>query len=177
MSLEGLKEDSIQLLDELKRWPPEQLNYCPSVGSWSALMILDHLIKTERTVVAVMRTNLAKNNQVTLRQRIRSAIVLTVMALPMKVKVPKSVGFLVPGNGQLDLISLQDQWEQDRTQMAIFIQNLSSTEKKRGVFRHPAGGWTTPNGALLFLRAHIYHHKYQLRRIRKAWRTLKGQTI
>jgi hypothetical protein len=175
MSLAGLKDDLLKLLDELQQWTPEQLDFRPTPESWSALMILDHMIKTERTVLSVMRTNLAKNYQVTLRQRFRSAVVLTIMALPIKVKVPKAVTFLVPAQEQLDLDSLCKQWEEDRIHLSEFICGLSSEDRKRGVFRHPVGGWTTPNGALLFLRAHIYHHRYQLGRLQKAWRNRKTQ--
>jgi hypothetical protein len=59
------------------------------------------------------------------------------------------------------------EWADVRERLTDFLESLSSTDGKQGVFRHPFGGWTTANGALVFLRAHMHHHRYQLARLRR----------
>ena len=60
--------------------------------------------------------------------------------------------------------------------LAEFLAGLSVGDRKLGIFRHPAGGWTTAGGALLFLRLHLWHHSYQFRRLRKTLRAQQQAT-
>jgi hypothetical protein len=90
------------------------------------------------------------------------------MLLPTRLKVPGPVKAILPARIQRDLPALHHEWTDDRKALAAFLESLSGPDQKQGVFRHPFGGWTTPNGALLFLRSHLRHHRYQLARLRKA---------
>ena len=169
-SLAALERQTRSLLDELRTWTPEQLQRRPSSASWSALELLEHLMLTERAVLQMMRSNLGGGHDVTMSDRFRSAMVLAIMVSPLRLKVPHAVSELNPSKMHPDLISLCDAWSQDRRVLAEFLAGLSVADRKSGVFRHPAGGWTTAGGALLFLRLHLWHHSYQFRRLRKTVR-------
>jgi hypothetical protein len=121
----------------------------------------------ERAVLQMMRRNVGEGREVQIRDRFRSAMVLGMMASPLRLKIPHAVNQLNPSKMQPDLISLGDSWSEDRRVLAEFLAGLSVADRKLGVFRHPAGGWTTAGGALLFLRLHLWHHSYQFRRLRK----------
>lgn len=75
-SLSRLERRTQRLLDNLCTWTPERLQLRPSLESWSALDLIDHLMRTVRAVLATMRSNLSAGNDVTLRDRYRNAVIL-----------------------------------------------------------------------------------------------------
>ena len=175
-ALSRLERQTRSLIDQLCTWSPEQLRFRPSPTSWSALELIEHLMLAERAVLQTMRSNLGEGRDVTMIDRLRSAMVLALMALPLRLKVPHAVNQLNPSKMQPDLMSLLDSWSEDRRILAEFPGALSIADRKLGVFRHPAGGWTTAGGALLFLRLHLWHHSYQFRRLRKTVRVQQQAT-
>ena len=114
-----------------------------------------------------MRQNLRAGNRVTILDRFRSACIVGIMLAPTRLKVPGAVNSIMPLGTPKDLSALRKEWAADRQTLTSFLESLSGTEQQLGVFRHPFGGWTTPNGALLFLRSHLRHHLYQLARLRR----------
>lgn len=83
-SFSTLEKQTQRFLDELGTWTPEQLQFRLFSGSWSASDLIDHLVLTEWGVLATMRRNLLAAHKVTLRDRYRSAVVLGMMALPVR---------------------------------------------------------------------------------------------
>ena len=191
-SLSRLERRTRRLLDELCTWTPEQLRFRPSPASWSALELIEHLILAERAVSEMMRSNISEERDVRMRDRFRSALVLGLMALPLRLKtspsspspaslplrlnVPDTVKQIMPSEMQPDLRSLRDSWSGDRCDLADFLGRLSTADRNLGVFRHPVGGWTTASGAMVFLRLHLWHHWYQFRRLRTTVRALQNAT-
>jgi hypothetical protein len=115
-----------------------------------------------------MRRNLQAGNRVTILDHFRSARILGIMFLPTRLKVPGDVKSILPACVPKELSMLRQEWAADREQLAGFLKSLSGGDQQQGVFRHPFGGWTTANGALLSLRSHLRHHRYQLARLRRA---------
>jgi hypothetical protein len=130
----------------------------------------------ERAVLQMMRSSMGEGHGVKMSDRLRSAVVLGMMALPLRLKVPHAVDQIHPSRIRPDLLSLRDSWSGDRRVLAEFLGGLSVADRKLGVFRHPAGGWTTAGGALIFLRLHLWHHFYQFRRLRKTVRAQQRTT-
>jgi hypothetical protein len=175
-ALSRLERQTRSLLDELCTWTPEQFRFRPSPASWSALELSEHLMLAERAVLQMMRGSMGEGHEVRMSDRFRSAMVLGMMALPLRLKIPHAVNQLNPSKMQPDLMSLRDSWSEDRRVLAQFLAGLSVADRKSGIFRHPAGGWTTAGGALLFLRLHLWHHSYQFRRLRKTVRAQQRAT-
>jgi hypothetical protein len=167
-ALSRLERQTRSLLDELCIWTPEQLRFRPSPASWSALELIEHLVLTELAVLQMMRSNMGEGRDVTMIDRLRSAMVLAMMVSPVRLKVPHAVNQLNPSKMLPDLMSLRDSWSEDRRVLAEFLGGLSTADRKLGVLQHPAGGWTTAGGALLFLRLHLWHHSYQFRQTVRA---------
>ena len=94
------------------------------------------------------------------------------MLVPGRVKVPNVVTSILPTETERAFSALRQAWAADRAKLTGFLNSLSIVDLPKGVFRHPFGGWATANGALLFLRAHLQHHRYQLGRLRRATRDL-----
>jgi hypothetical protein len=167
-SLRRLNLTTESLFAELQSWPPESLCFRPTAEAWSALDLMEHLRLAEAAVLTTMQHNLEARNRITILDRFRSAFILGIMLLPTRVKVPGQVTEILPPAAQKDFEAIRKEWAEDRKRLAAFVESLSTTDHKRGIFRHPVGGWTTPNGALLFLRSHLRHHRYQVARLWKA---------
>lgn len=167
-SYSQLERSTQQMLALLAGWTPDQLQFRPQPGAWSALDVIEHLMLTEKSVLEGMQRNVGKGHAVTVGGRCRSAMVLAVMGLPTRVKVPASVTFVLPSAASTNLPAAAASWERDREQFTHFLEGLSNAQCKEGLFKHPIGGWATAAGAVLFLRAHQRHHRYQLSRLQKA---------
>jgi DinB superfamily len=173
-SMARLEKRTQSLLRELGKWSPEQLQFRPAPEAWSALQLVDHLIRVERTVLAAMRSHLSETHAIKANDRVQSAVLLVVMALPIRVKAPGPVAAAIrPVPTQPDLGSLRGTWASDRRLLTEFLRGLSAADRKKGLLRHPAGGWTSASGALLFVHLHLRHHRYQFARLRKAFKTQK----
>jgi len=171
-SLARLNRQTRQVTTELETWPAQRLSFRPSGEAWSALDVLEHLRLTEISVLAMMERTLPEQNRVTVQDHVLNARILAVMLLPARVRVPVAVKSILPTAIERDLSALRQAWEADRTKLAGFLESLSMVDRQQGVFRHPFGGWATANGALLFLRSHLHHHRYQLARLRRASKDL-----
>src|SRR5271167_314412 len=90
-SLSRLEGRTRSLINELCTWTPEQLQFRPSPTSWSALELIEHLMLAERAVLQVMRNSMGEGREVTVSDRFRSAVVLGMMSLPLRLKVPRAV--------------------------------------------------------------------------------------
>jgi hypothetical protein len=129
--------------------------------------VIDHLVRVETSVVRMMRGNLARDEQLSTAGRLRSAMVLLTMYLPTRVRVPRSAETVQPRIVAQSLAELEAEWYAAGREMERFLDSLSEAELKKALFKHPVGGWSTAAGALAFVRAHLYHHTYQLARLEK----------
>jgi hypothetical protein len=53
-----LESERIRLLTELSQWPPNEINVRPSPGAWSALEVLDHIVRVECETMVEVREGL-----------------------------------------------------------------------------------------------------------------------
>jgi hypothetical protein len=165
-----LETAKMSVLSELRGWPEGSLGKKPESGGWSALDVIEHLVLTERTIVETMRRNIGRPRRVRISDWLKNGIVISLMLLPARVRVPAGARQVVPTGETSDLSTLENQWNTARRDLAAFLEAAGEGDLTGGVVRHPAGGWTTIEGALWFLRSHLRHHRYQLSRIDAALR-------
>ena len=152
----------------IKTWPHEWLTYKPAPASWSALGVLDHLRKTELAVLHSCESNLkSQKHSVTPFERTKAVVLLAVMRLPIKLKVPEPVSFVRPGHVS-SLQTVLDSWLAQRLLLKEFMGALTTSVEHVGFVFHPAVGWMDLRATMSFLSVHLQHHEYQLRRIKKA---------
>jgi uncharacterized damage-inducible protein DinB len=168
-SFDDLQRRKRAVLFGLSAWSEERLCLQPAPASWSALDVLDHLLKVEQGWLDAVRSNLPDGHPVALRDRLGAWAVLCVMRSPMRVKVPDSASQVLPEKAA-DLSLITQQWQAAREEMAQLLTDLSPKQLRCGLFRHPVSGWMAIRQALAFLSAHLQHHGYQLRRIQRATR-------
>jgi uncharacterized damage-inducible protein DinB len=153
-------------LNDLATWDPAQLRLCCKPGSWSALQVLDHIIRTERGILAEMQQNVRQCDRVPLVHRVTSDLLILLMRSPARVKVPGLVSrVILPGN-EVDLPELTTAWNDSQSQLEKWANELRGNQTRFAGFRHPVSGWMSVLQAIQFLAAHVLHHRYQLRRIR-----------
>ena len=162
----ALERDREALLLSLAGRSREWLRRKPAVGSWCAVEVVDHLVRVERGILRLMRENVGRQNGTSVQGGFRNAVLLTVMVLPIRVKVPKSASAVKPGEPR-EAEELAAEWAATRRELDSFIGSLSEPDLRKGLFRHPRGDWMSAHWVLRFLRAHLHHHRYQLRRLKR----------
>jgi len=154
------------MLARVSAWPAELQTRNPVEGEWSALQVLDHLVRTERGMCAMSAKGLAAPQKIGVKDRVGFEIVERVFRSRRRVKVPEPVQHLIlPGEG-LELERIEAEWCEVREKLAKLMCKAEGC--RDGVFRHPVGGWMSFEQVLRFFSVHIMHHEYQLERIEKA---------
>lgn len=124
----------------------------------------------EGEMLAVWKNNLANGQRVDFSDRYRGLVVRYVMMRsPMKIKVPRGAEAVFPKEG-LGLDYVTTEWGKTRDDIGQLVRSLSEFQLNKGYVRHPVSGWMTPEMTLGFLRAHLSHHGFQIRRLERALR-------
>jgi DinB family protein len=159
------------MLAEVSAWSAERQNFRATPESWSAVCVLDHLVKVDRGVLDNIRHHLPAGRPVRFKNVSRGAMVFVALALPTRVGIPTGAGPIGPEeNAQLPVVTAQ--WNEVRSEISELLNSLQPEQFRTGLFRHPLSGWMNLHRTMQFLYIHMFHHKYQLARIRRASRTL-----
>jgi len=98
--MQRLEAQKDAILAEVGGWPAELQRWRPADGGWSALQVLDHLVRTEAGISAVARVRLAMPQRITVRDRVGFVFVEHVFRSRRRVRVPGSVANVIaPGEG------------------------------------------------------------------------------
>lgn len=175
-TIERLERQKAELVRRIQAWPQDWLAYKPTPAEWSALEVLDHLRKTELAVLHSCEKNLkSRQHSVTPFERTKALVLLSMMRLPIKIKVPEPVSFVRPDR-VTSLQTVLDSWSAQRLLLKTFWGALMTSDEHVGVVFHPAVGWMDLHSTMNFLSVHLRHHEYQLQRIKKAsgWSGIRG---
>lgn len=162
-----LHRRKLALLHEAAEWPESALHFRPAQGAWCALDVLDHVARTEHEISEAMRAHLGDERSVPVRDQLRGLMVLGVMYAPTRIKVPESARQVMPKTPP-DLQAAVERWDAARTHLQATVSDVQKRNTRRGIFRHPVGGWMTPGRTLQFLDSHLRHHEYQWKRLRRS---------
>ena len=155
------------MLGEIGDWPPELLGLRPALDSWSALAVLDHVVRTETEIARSVMKSLDSPITVPLRDRLGGLMIEGIFLSPLRVKVPGTVTVVLPGP-DLELDEIVARWVMARQTIPRLTEECTIRGVRGGVFRHPVSGWMNWEQVLRFFCAHLVHHQYQLKRIRKS---------
>ena len=167
--LETLEEQKTDLLSQVERWPPEKLNHKAGAAEWSVLEMIDHIVKTEAAILSAARAGLARPQRIGIGDRLRTAFLQKIFASDRKVKVPVSARHVLPGPS-LQLAEIRARWNEGRDDLHRFVRRSDPDLLRKGIFKHPVGGWMGMQQILLFFSSHLIHHRYQLNRIARSAR-------
>lgn len=158
-----LEEQKIAMLAEVSAWPAELLGKPPGDGRWSALQVVDHIVRVEMGITAEVVRGLGDPQRIGIRDRAGFLFVEQVLRSRRRVKVPACVPTVLPGKG-LELREITARWHRARVELERLAGEADGC--RGGVFRHPVSGWMSFEQVLRFCSVHMAHHGFQLERIR-----------
>ncbi len=166
-TISELEQQKTQMLDTLRDWSPARLAYRPAANAWSAVEMLDHIVKVENAITDAARRGLQNPHRIGPRDRLGFLFLDRVFRSNRRVKVPASASLVLPDK-DLDLQSVTHRWDASRKELAEFVSGVLPEQMQAGVFRHPVSGWMTVPQILQFFSVHIQHHRFQVDRLRVA---------
>jgi len=160
--MERLEQPRRALVERVGAWPEELQARRPADGGWSALEVLEHLVRSEVGICGLVEKHLAAPQPIGVRDRIGFAMVESRFLSPGRVKVPDAVKEILPCES-LGLTEIASRWDAVRAELRMLAGRAEGC--RGGVFRHPVAGWMSFEQVLRFFEVHMVHHGYQLDRI------------
>jgi hypothetical protein len=160
---EGLESERAALLAELREWPEERLKFRPAAGAWSAVEVLDHVVGSEAGTIDDVRAGLRHPHTLGDEERPGIATLDRALRSDRSFKVP--AGGIFP-DAQTTLDDVAGRWAAARAELRALVEGMAPEDACGGVFEHPFAGWMTVGDVLNHFGAHLYHHQYQLARLR-----------
>ncbi len=164
-SFARLEGQRARMLHELDQWSYERLSLRPKTGAWSALEVVDHLVRTERLVRSTALETLPERIEVSTAERWKLYLLVCMFRLPVRVRVPTAVHMILPG-ALRPLRDLKVEWGVERQRLQELLRSPLAATADRAAIRHPAVGWINLHGALLFVSVHLKHHTFQMQRLK-----------
>ncbi len=159
-----LETQRADTLADLKTWSPERVCFRSSPGAWSAVDVLDHIVKAETGTVADVRVGLRNPQHLGVESRPGIAALDRALRSEQLFQVPP--GAAIHPDSETTLPEVCCRWEQTRTELKHLLQELAPGDACGGVFCHPFAGWMTVGEVLSHFSAHLFHHGFQLARLR-----------
>lgn len=166
---DGLERQKSYFLNLVTSWPAEQARFRSSPQCWSGLDVLDHVLKTESSILQATQMNLAQGGSGGLENAVRRFMVMWVMRAPTRVRVPASAQQVMPV-ARHGVAEIAEEWRGQRGDLRALLESLQLDQLRLMVFEHPVGGWMRTTHMLEFLSVHMRHHGYQLARIARDYR-------
>ncbi len=164
---DAIERQKAEMIAELSGWPAASLTCRLAEDGWSAVQVVDHLVRTEEEILALARKGLERPRRLGVRDRFGYVFLDRVFRSERRVKVPGSASMVLP-EARPEMAIVLERWTRVRAEMAELIAEVPAERLKVGVFRHPVSGWMSLSQVVGFFSVHLVHHGYQLRRIERA---------
>lgn len=158
--------ETLKFNDLLNKFSNSQLNVKPNSGSWSALEVFEHLILSETRILESCKTRMTNGNPMrstSIGMYYRSFILSMAMILPLKFSIPSR--FVEPSQSALNADDLRIRWKNLHDEWERFLNDYSEKDLNLMIFKHPRAGYLNIEHTLRFMRLHLKHHQFQLKRI------------
>jgi hypothetical protein len=167
-AFDSLETNRTRVLAQLAEWPAVGLNFRPAPGAWSAPEVLDHIVRSEIGITAVMRRGLRSPHAIGEEDRSKLETLYEALRSDRYFQVPAGAEAAHP-DPRTTLTEVTSRWQRSRTDLRSFLERLTAADLGCGLFCHPSAGWMTCGDVLEHFSAHLYHHEFQLARLRSAW--------
>ena len=166
-TFEELEQQKVEILALIASWPPSLLDFRPAENEWSAIEVLDHIVRAEAGIIALAQRGLSKPHAIGIRDRLGYAFLGKVFQTDRKVGVPRSAKMILPDR-QATLPDVCARWDESRVQLAALLSDAAPEHDRMGIFRHPVSGWMTMPQLVHFFWLHVHHHRFQFERLKAA---------
>jgi hypothetical protein len=137
----------------------------PAADKWSALQILNHIIKTEQMSMIALKRGLKdfqSKEKTGLAESIKTILLRVTLNTPLKFKAPKGAGDIPE---QPILNDMLKKWEVVRKDLKDFFDTIPQEAMKKNLFNHPYSGKMNIFHAADFLVSHSEHHYRQIKKL------------
>jgi uncharacterized damage-inducible protein DinB len=153
-----------EIVAEADRLTAEQLTFRPAPNAWSALDVLEHLVKVEEAIAPRVRPREPRGLVEAARTKAALGLMRVLFMIRRRIRVP--VQGILPLGG-VTLGDLVGRWEAAQTALRERLETFGPEDWSRPMMRHPAIGRLTPTETLTFIHWHMAHHQRQIARIRR----------
>lgn len=163
IELSDLKE---KLMNSIKEYSQEELNYKPSPEQWGISEVIEHLIDSETGINKYINFRLQNINEqpsVGLKNYLKSKVLNKKLQSNQKFKVPDVLP--QPQSGA-DYASLKEKWDNSRMYLIQTVEGFPNDKLNKGVFLHPKAGLLSINQTLSFFINHLKHHIPQVNNLK-----------
>ena len=143
----------------------EQLTFRPAPEAWSALDVIEHLVKVEEAIAYHTKPRSPRTLLETAQTRGKLGIMRLLFAVGWRIRIP--IQGILPLGG-VTLTDLARRWETAQALLAERLEQFGPDDWTRPMMKHPIIGRLTPPESLRFIYWHEGHHRRQLGRIRRA---------
>lgn len=154
------------LVDELSGHSIEALQQPPAPGQWSALQVMQHLMRSEELSMQYLRKKLSYQPELQkagMAAALRSRLLRFYLRLPFKFKAPAPVDAST-FKTDVSLDELARRWRANRRELRAFLDGLPADLYDKEVYKHPFAGRLTLMGMVDFFDGHFRRHREQIRR-------------
>lgn len=164
--LDLLDAELLKLLKELEAHSDDTLNRLPPGGGWSALQVMQHLMRSEMLSRKYLEKKLSFQPELKnagIITGLRGRLLNFYLRAPMKFKAPDNVNEnSFPA--RVDFSELADQWLEERRTLRRFLEQQPADLFDKEVYRHPFAGRLSIAGMVHFFDGHFRRHRGQIRR-------------
>jgi uncharacterized damage-inducible protein DinB len=163
--LEKIQRRRRELMAEADSLSAEQLTFRPAPNAWSALDVVEHLVKVEEAIAYHAKPRSPRGRLETAQTKAKLGILRLLFAVGCRVRVP--IQAILPLGG-VTLTDLARRWEAAQALLGERLEQFGDEELSHPMMRHPIIGRLTPPESLRFIYWHEGHHRRQIGRIRRA---------
>jgi uncharacterized damage-inducible protein DinB len=159
------ESDRKKILEIITSVPEKKLFHQPN-NKWSISQILTHIILSERISLQYMRKKSLGISDLTYSgwwEEIKSALLTLSQRIPFKYKAPQIPAINAPSN--LSLAEIKNQWSTVRDELKVFLTGIEDKDVGKKIYKHPLAGRLNVIHAVSFMKEHVNHHWYQIKRL------------
>lgn len=144
-----------------------QQRHRPSEYEWGMLDVVEHLATSEKGINTFFQKYKPENTtrKMKLKNHVATAVMQTALYLPTKFPAP---AVLKPPQGNITLNEWKTFWTRERAIFKEMLERFPEEKMPYSVFKHPRSGPMNMKNVIEFMKNHVIHHIYQLKRIKKS---------
>lgn len=166
IALEKLSRQLEEIIERANRLNHDQLNFKPSVTSWSILQVFQHLITAEKHTNLYLRKNILEGKKLQSAgngSKIKASILTSFMFIPFKFKAPAEVDVKMDKEYRYE--DRVREWRNQRNQLISFLKETDVSMSDKLLFKHGSGIRMNLEQMLSWTFVHADRHTRQIERI------------
>lgn len=163
--IKQLNELTDDLLGSIDDVAPDKLQ--EKGRGWSIMQVFSHLEMSEAASLNYMKKKILAGKdmpRVSAMGKFKMGVTNALLKSPLRWKAPS---YISNPKGDYSLDEIKSKWSKTREEVTAYVAEYPDEFLDRAVFRHPMSGRQGLGEALDSMIYHVYHHKHQVKRIRK----------